>query len=147
MMLEDLSSFDVFECVKSSVPEIADHILDKLNKNVGFTDNPQALHPLTKLLTLSLDNSTRHRIELALAVKSGDLDSTAKMRFIQAMMSTVNYFKMAQVVPLGTEEESWTILDEECKRDGSLYLQKIRAMNGILAESARMIFAHFSTAK
>ena len=142
-MIEDLSFAEVIECVNSAVPDIADHIIEKMNKNIGFNDNPQAVHPVTKLLTLSLDNNTRLRIEHALSTKSEDPEAFAKMIFIRASMSTINYFKVSETVPGGTEEEIWYILDNECVRDGTLFLQKMKNKSLIPGELSKILLFLF----
>ena len=127
-------SFDTVQtCISKAVPSIDQHLSKKLQGNTGFTDNPKAILPVTKLLTLGLDKKTRQCIESQIIDVSGLTKDEAirQIQFIRACMLSVNYSSVcSSVEDDSAAEDMWTILDGLCCRDGALFLQWIDSVDG-----------------
>ena len=134
-----LSAQDVAAAVHTSVPDIADHLLAKAKINLGFHDNPKCIHPVTRMVTLSLDMNTRLQVEDALykiaSEKSGNQltykDARAQLAFTQKCMQTLTYdgvmeaFEDAALEP-EMAHTVWFVLEAACGRDGLEFLRYVR---------------------
>jgi len=121
--MEYLNESDVKLCIYRAVPEIAEYLIEKMNKNVGFEDHPACISPLTQLLTLSLDQKTRAAIEGELMVYCNHSfeETSKKIRFIRACCDTICLNDVEN-------EFVWMTLDDACSRDGCLFIQKVSEM-------------------
>lgn len=140
----------VDECIKNAVPMIANHIIEKARRNNGFAENPKAVHPVTKLLTLGLDVQTRYQIQMELIKASGlSLDhGLHQIAFIRACMENVDENMVLDIV--GREEDLcaddvWITLDEMCSRDGAVFLATLEGMNGPELSSCKKFVQHFAS--
>jgi hypothetical protein len=140
---------DVGRVVQRAVPSIATHIMGKVVKNVGFAigdkNSPQAIHIVTKLLTLGLDKKTRTSIELELVTASGLPETTARdqIRFIRACAETVDEELVSMLVGTPYAADVWTLLHGDCKRDGALFLKLTESLSGdLLAAVNQFIVAY-----
>lgn len=123
-----LSLATIDSCVSSAVPHIKSHLMSKIENNHGFSENPQARHPVTKALTANLDKNTRLSVEEKITEASGLDSDTAKkhIRFIRACMSSVDFWSVRKSVDDDeSAEHLWEIIDTRYHRDGTLFLQWI----------------------
>jgi hypothetical protein len=137
----------VNQCVRNAVPHISDHIINKATSNEGFSTYPMAIHPITKLLTLNLDNATRFSIENELIDNSGlnSFVSQGQIKFILSCYSTLSFNLMIESIGVNKAEELWSILNNECYRDGCLFLEYVSNMENIdLKETAERFIAAWS---
>ena len=120
-------------CVEKALDSnLAAHIVAKAIKNDGFGDNPKAIHPVTKLVTLGLDKNTRALVEAQLILESGleERHAAAELNFIKACMMTVNENMVKAFVDDDhLSAEVWEELDTKCSRDGALFLQAVENMS------------------
>jgi hypothetical protein len=134
-----LSAHDVAAAVHTSVPDIADHLLAKAKNNSGFYDNPKCIHPVTRMVTLSLDMHTRMQVEDALCKiaveKSGDKltykDARAQLAFTLKCMQTLTYDGVIEAFGDAALEPEmahtvWFVLEAACGRDGLEFLRYVR---------------------
>lgn len=130
--MNSLTQNDVNQCVRDAVPHIADHIINKASSNNGFSDNPSAIHPVTKLLTLNLDQATRFSIESELITQSGinEYFAEGQIKFIKSCYSTINYQIVMESVGTEMIEIMWQSLNDDCGRDGCLFLEMISKWDG-----------------
>jgi hypothetical protein len=134
--LESMTMDQIEAVVRIAVPNIADHIIQKVHTNEGIPTNPRAVQPVTKLLTLSLDAETSEASNEAL-VACGDAKARQKIAFITACMKTLDYDVymtiMTSICPYehGFEqvyknnfESVWLIFVDDY-RDGALFLETV----------------------
>jgi len=149
-----LSAHDVATAVHTSVPDIADHLLAKANNNSGFYDNPKCIHPVTRMVTLSLDMHTRMQVEdelCKIAVeKCGDKltykDARAQLAFTLKCMQTLTYdvvmeaFEDAALEP-EMAHTVWFVLEAACGRDGLEFLRYVRdeQLSGPMQEASQFL--------
>lgn len=133
----------VNQCVRNAVPHISDHIINKASSNEGFSNFPMAVHPITKLLTLNLDNATRFSIETELIDQSGVHPNICEgqIKFIKSCFTTINFNLMIESIGVNKAEELYPILNEQCYRDGCLFLEYVFNMenNELKADAERFI--------
>jgi len=120
---------DVEECLQKSLPDLAEHLRRKAAVNDGFSDNPRCIHPLTRLLTLSLDQATRAVLEQEVCslahekYKVSREDACEQLDFIKWCYRSATEDAMYQA--WGDESLSvWNLLDTQCYRDGALFLSE-----------------------
>ena len=147
--MQALNQSHVDECVKIAVPTIADHIIEKARRNNGFAENPKAVHPVTKVLTLGLDSQTRFQIQMEL-IKASKLSlekGLHQIAFIRACMECVDENMVHDIV--GCDEhlcadDVWITLDEMCSRDGTVFLATLDGMSGPELSSCKRFVEHFA---
>ena len=137
-MIYNYTDLQVNACVRDCVPHIADHIINKACANEGMSDNPQAVHPVTKLLTINLDNATRFAIESELIEHSkvNEHVSIGQIKFIKACFSTINYNLVIESVGSAMSQQIWEALNDDCCRDGCLFLKMMNEWDGDLKTAA-----------
>jgi hypothetical protein len=129
-----LTASEVAAAVHKSVPHIANHLLKKADTNSGFGDNPQCIHPVTRVVTLSLDANTRLQVEDALCgsaiEKSGGqlshADARKQLAFALACMQTLTQDGAMQAFEGASDvtgQEVWEMLEGVCGRDGMEFLR------------------------
>ena len=136
------------EQVKSCIAElgpIASHILTKWEANHGFSDNPQALHPVTKLVTLGLDSTSRFCVDRELVSFASCNEDTARqhIRFIRWCMSTATDTAVDEIIGSEHAAKVWNMLDETCSRDGALFLAAVKELSsGTLKDACFLLIAN-----
>jgi hypothetical protein len=119
--MQFMNQEDVEQCITEAVPEIFDHICQKANRS-------EFLHPVTKVLTLSLDKETRARIEERLTIASGlDEDAAKKqVRFIMTCAQSISENDiLVKLSKYGAYAQAAASCFESCMRDGALVLSKM----------------------
>jgi hypothetical protein len=123
-----LNETTIHNCVLKAVPHIHSHILTKMASNNGFSDNPKAVDPLTKILTLGLDSQTRFDIERELIAASRiDYEAAlSQIKFIRFCMESISLETVEEMVKDKDEaSEIWSLLNDTCYRDGTIFLRFI----------------------
>lgn len=137
-----LTQQDVEKCINTAVPHIANHIIDKANRNNGFDSNPRAIHPVTKVLTLGLDINTRASIEMEL-MKATNLPThygMSQIAFIRHCMEIVTEDIVNEAVGFYDADDVWTILEDTCGRDGALFLATVANTTGPKRDACERFF-------
>ena len=138
--VHELSFDQIAHAVKCSIPSPhSDEIIGAARVNSGSGD-AEARTPLCKFLTLGLDQAIQSELEAALIKHyacAGDIKfiktcpSIDHERF-QSVMWALTPF-MSSVFPdynkvaTANYNRLWYVFNDKCKRDGSLFLQKVRS--------------------
>ena len=133
---------NVIDIIEICFPNMREHMLQKVYENVGFGDGetPQALHPLTKLITASFDSNSRLAIETQL-IKYGIEDW--EIKFIRNCMTTIGYFEMFAICEPNFDD-LWNIYEIKCRRDGAHFLMEYHQMNDNFQHSVRKLIQAYS---
>ena len=141
--LELMTHEEVADIVRQAVPDVADDILSKVNENAG-TSEIRAVAPITKLLTLQLEDHITAAIESALIRETDDHQASLKIDFIRACMHNIEYETFMYIMQVMTTPKDdypynhekvyannfksvWNILNQDCFRDGAIFLQTVKA--------------------
>lgn len=138
--IHEMSFDQIAHALRSYMPgPHSEAIIGSARLNEGFGD-AKALTPLAKFLTLDLDEATQTELEAAL-VKS--FASASDIKFVKACPS-IDLEKFQRVmwaltpfmssifpeynkVATSNYNKLWFVFNDKCKRDGSLFLQKVRS--------------------
>jgi hypothetical protein len=145
--MQSLNQTAVEDCIKKAVPHISEHIIQKARRNDGFNDNPKAIHPVTKVITLALDSQTRYDIQKELIAASGlsAQDAIDQISFIRACMESLDEEMVKNIVGENDSEDVWVTLNDLCSRDGSIFLSTLDSMTGAELQACRKLVKYFST--
>ena len=154
--VHELSFEQIAHAVKCSIPSPhSDAIIGAARVNAGSGD-AEARTPLTKFLTLDLDEAAQSELESALikqyacaldikfikACPAIDLDKFQRVMWaLTPFMSSI--FPEYNKVATANYKRLWTVFNDKCKRDGSLFLQNVRSgfESDALDESAETFVA------
>jgi hypothetical protein len=139
--LELMTHEDVANIVWKAVPEIAEDVLSRVNENSG-TSEIRSIKPITKLLTLILEDDVSAAIESALIQEMSDHQASLKIDFIKACAHKIDYESFMYIMQVMTTAKDnplnydvyannyksvWNILNLDCFRDGALFLETVKA--------------------
>jgi hypothetical protein len=138
--VHDLSFDEIAHAVKCSIPSpYSDAIVGAARANEG-SEHAKALTPLCKFLTIGLDQATQSELEAALIKNfacAGDIKfiktcpSIDHERFQNVMWALTPFmssvFPEYHKVATSNYNRLWYVFNDKCKRDGSLFLRKVRS--------------------